>query len=71
MITQEVGNAETHGTIKETAGSLFEPNPYLQATSHPKTAGEVAMSSIGNLRVYEMMLGLCFITIILNWILMP
>ena len=71
MITQEVGNAETHGTIKETTGSLFEPNHYLQAPSHPKTAGEVAMSSIGSLRVYEMMLGLCFITIILNWILMP
>ena len=69
MMTQEVGNAETHGTIKETAGSLTDH--YLQAPSHPKTAGEVAMSSIGNLRVYEMMLGLCFITIILNWILMP
>ena len=36
-----------------------------------KTAEEVALSSIGSLRVYEMMLGLCFITIILNWILMP
>ena len=71
MMSQEVGNGETHGTIKETAGSLFEPNHYLQAPGHPKTAGEVAMSSIGNLRVYEMMLGLCFITIILNWILMP
>ena len=40
-------------------------------TNNPKTAKEVAMTSIGNLRVYEMMLGLCFITIILNWILMP
>ena len=34
-----------------------------------KSAQEVAMSSIGSLRVYEMMLGLCFITIVLNWIL--
>ena len=44
---------------------------YLQPSNHPKSAGEIAMSSIGSLRVYEMMLGLCFITIILNWILMP
>jgi len=46
---------------------------YQSQSSYPprKTAEEVALSSIGSLRVYEMMLGLCFITIILNWILMP
>merc|ERR1712198_478323 len=47
---------------------LLSPDHYPYAQSH-KSAQEVAMSSIGSLRVYEMMLGLCFITIVLNWIL--
>ena len=47
---------------------LLSPDHHQYAQSH-KSAQEVAMSSIGSLRVYEMMLGLCFITIVLNWIL--
>ena len=47
---------------------LLSPEHHHYSQSH-KSAQEVAMSSIGSLRVYEMMLGLCFITIVLNWIL--
>ena len=50
---------------------IQQRSPHSFSTIHPKSASEVAMSSVGSLRVYEMMLGLCFITIILNWILMP
>ena len=35
-----------------------------------RTAGEVAMIPMGDLFVYEVMLGFCFVTIIMNWILM-
>ena len=33
-----------------------------------RTAGEVAMIPMGDLFVYEVMLGFCFVTIIMNWI---
>ena len=72
ILLQEPGN--TDGIIEHKEGELaqFQDHKYLSpSTNHPKTASEVAMTSVGNLRVYEMMLGLCFITIILNWILMP
>ena len=48
---------------------LTENKYYPHTYQTHKSAQEVAMSSIGSLRVYEMMLGLCFITIVLNWIL--
>ena len=35
-----------------------------------RTAGEVAMIPMGDLFVYEVMLGFCFVTIIMNWIFM-
>ena len=64
-------NMEIEYRDEGAAASILEQK-YSQSSNAPrKTAEEVAMSSIGNLRVYEMMLGLCFITIILNWILMP
>ena len=50
---------------------IQQQSPHSFSAIRPKSAIEVATSSVGSLRVYEMMLGLCFITIILNWILMP
>jgi hypothetical protein len=56
----------------EGIASCSDHNYQSQSSNPPrKTAQEVAQLSFGSLRVYEMMLGLCFITIILNWILMP
>ena len=72
LLIQEPGINE--GMIEHKDGEIAqfpEPKYFSLSTHQPKSAGEVAMSSIGSLRVYEMMLGLCFITIILNWILMP
>ena len=72
LLIQEPGN--NGGMIEQKDGEIAQypgHKYYSLSTNHPQSAGEVAMSSIGSLRVYEMMLGLCFITIILNWILMP
>ena len=68
---QEPGINE--GMIEHKNGEISQipGHQYYSLSTNPKSAAEVAMSSIGSLRVYEMMLGLCFITIILNWILMP
>ena len=59
QLESEVGKQKSH------------PFDAQKATSSPlqgKTASEVALMPVGNLRVYEVMLGLCFVSIILNWI---
>ena len=65
-VSLDSGNSFGYETKGEEVFTHPEHRHYAQ--SH-KSAQEVAISSIGSLRVYEMMLGLCFITIVLNWIL--
>ena len=65
-VSLDSGN--NYGSETKSEEFLTHPEHRYYAQSH-KSAQEVAMSSIGSLRVYEMMLGLCFITIVLNWIL--
>ena len=71
-LSNECLSEEKQQLVKEVE-QLRSPHPDNFSSSGPlqgKTASEVALIPVGNLRVYEVMLGLCFVSIILNWILM-
>jgi len=67
-LIEEISQLKYHQNLSNptTQSSIKQSNNIL----HGKSAGEVALIPVGSLRVYEVMLGLCFVSIMLNWIFM-
>lgn len=68
-LLREIAQLKKSGNVTSSGSFDVYPTPQIVQSTYASPS-DAALASIGSLKAYEMALGLCFVTIVLNWILM-